>query len=691
MRWLFSKLPGVFSKKEKLKNDTDVSLVVPSKQPVLSNLSTQQLLKIYFDFIFSPENRAQITAASALTVAITIFTIVAPYYFGLIIASITDNKKSEINSTGEVPIPFEMIGNILFSYFLYRAGPYLSNIRNQLLVPVATHNSKKILRDTTYHLLSEVSLDSFINNKKESPMIYLQRGNSVSQLATPLLTSILPKFLELFIASATLSFNYGAPMGLGVFAMSVLFTAYCTKTAKQVIDANQELSDIGRKSWGKMESAIDYYKEIYDCGKSKEILSEIDHLTALTAEVETHALTVPLKIAHRHNTIADLCISFMLLYQLSARKISVADFAPLFGYLIQLASSLPNVGEAMNDLISKYPNLKFVFNELKKPSEVIDYGTKLLSVTHGANIKLRNIRISNGNKAVMHDGLSLTIESGKTVAIVGPSGCGKSTVIKLLYRYVEPTDGCVLINGQDISEVKRDDLQKNIIMIGQKSRLLPGTVRENIIFGAKENTTGMSDGDIFKLVKKLNLFEFICSLSKYTGNSVLEISEAAFIKGLDADSAKLSGGEQQQVSILRGFAKEAPIRLLDEITSALDPASSEKVMTGVKRTLNNETTTVIVTHRLTEITFVDEIFVLENGRVNDRGTHEELLERCALYRHLWEKHKSEDRSQSSLPVQQDALSVVALTRGFGFVSQSTVKQAASVEAEQQKQSISPGK
>ncbi len=644
MRKLLSNLQEIFSKKKKLKNDEEISndsfsLDILPEQSSLPNLSTQQLLKNYLDFIFAPENRLRITTASILTIVITIFSILAPYYLGLIIASLNDHKKEGENSAKDSAIAIETIITIVL---VNAIAPLLSNARDQLLAPFGAHNAKKLLRQIVRKQIHDQSLGSHVESAQSANSYLMQKGYAVSQIGTPVLTRIAPKFLELLIASTALTFNYGASMGVGVLALSAVFTIYCAKTIKPLIAADTNMLNIGGKSWGKMHAAVSQYKVLHDCGKSDEILAEIDALTEEAAQAEINVVNTPLKINAGHILIANIGVFFMLLSQ--REKIAPANFSILFSYLIQLALSMPSVGQALNEVFAKYPNLKSVFEALAKPPEIIDTGTESLMLNQGAHIRFENIRFSYPGKPLTFENLTLDIPKGQIVAIVSDSGVGKSTLFNLLFRYYSPKSGRITINDQEISDIKLKELRDNIIMVEQTPNLSAGTIRENIVFGAKDRAA-MTDEMIYELAEKLKLKKFICALTK---EKTVDIE--TFKRGLDihvGNGKKLSGGQQQKISILRGFAKEAPIRLLDEITASLDPRSARKIMTAVRKTSNENTTTLIITHKLAEIEFADQIFILKEGCVYAKGTHNELLNNCELYSSILAKEDSSSEEDAA--------------------------------------------
>jgi len=221
-------------------------------------------------------------------------------------------------------------------------------------------------------------------------------------------------------------------------------------------------------------------------------------------------------------------------------------------------------------------------------------------------------------------GLDLDIPSGTSCAIVGPSGAGKSTIARLLYRFYDPTGGRILIDGQDIAEVDQRSLRAAIGIVPQDTVLFNDTIGYNIGYGRG----GASQAEIERAARGASIDTFIASLPEKYESMVGE-------RGL-----KLSGGEKQRVAIARTLLKNPPILVLDEATSALDSRTEEAIQQTLDR-VSASRTTIMIAHRLSTIVNADQIIVLDEGRVAERGTHEELLNLGGLYADLWQRQAAE--------------------------------------------------
>ena len=278
----------------------------------------------------------------------------------------------------------------------------------------------------------------------------------------------------------------------------------------------------------------------------------------------------------------------------------------------ELASLFENIGTVRDGM-----------NMLSKRQTVVDRERAPELKVREGQIRFESVRFTyDDNRNVIHD-LDLLIRPGEKVGLVGPSGAGKSTVTNLLLRLYDLSSGRILIDGQDISQVSQMSLRANIGMVTQDTSLLHRSVRDNLLYGQPD----ASEAEIRQALQRAEAASFIELLRDPSGR-----------KGLDAHvgerGVKLSGGQRQRVAIARVMLKNAPILILDEATSALDSEIEAAIQQSLYRLMEGKTVLAIA-HRLSTIAAMDRLIVMDEGRIVEEGTHQELLERGGLYSRLW--------------------------------------------------------
>ncbi|XP_029568287.1 ATP-binding cassette sub-family B member 6, mitochondrial isoform X1 [Salmo trutta] len=502
---------------------------------------------------------------------------------------------------------------------------FISNLRSFLWTQVQQFTSRVVQVRLFGHLHS-LSLRWHLERHTGDVLSSVDRGtSSINNLLSYIIFSILPTIADIVIAILYFVSYFSALFGLIVFiclliylTFTILITEWRTKYRRDMNTQDNNAKSKAVDSLLNFETVKYYNAEGYEVTCFEEAILKYQQ-----SEWKTNASLALLN--QTQNLIIGsglLAGSLLCAYMVTEGRFQVGDYV-LFGtYIIQLYTPLNWFGTYYRLIQSSFIDMENMFKILTEHKEVQDdVRATELQLTSGV-VKFQNVCFSYTEGNVILRGVSFTVMAGQTVALVGQSGSGKSTILRLLFRFYDVQGGCISIDEQDISRVTQTSLRSYIGVVPQDTVLFNDSIRNNIRYGRFP----ASDQEVEEAALAADIHYKILSLPEGYETQVGE-------RGL-----KLSGGEKQRVAIARTILKDPRIILLDEATSALDTQTERNIQASLSKVCANRTT-IVVTHRLSTIIGSDQILVVQDGQIAERGRHEELLSQGGLYSAMWLKQQ----------------------------------------------------
>ena len=510
----------------------------------------------------------------------------------------------------------------------------LNNVRDALFAGVGQHAVRGLANRAFVHL-HNLSLRFHLQRRTGGLSRVIERGKSGIETIIRLSMMVgIPTVVEFVLTAAILFFQFSSWYVLIIAVTVAVYVWFSIVASNWRIAIRKDMNDADSDSMSKAVDSLLNFETVKYFSNEK---IEAERYNKATGKYEAAAVKTYISLAWLNIGQAVIfSIGMAGVMLLSAWEVihgtkTVGHFVMINAFMMQLSIPLNFIGTLYREISTGLIDMEAMFKLLDEPQEVVDAAdARELIVTDGA-VRFKDVHFSYDPDRKILKGVSFEIPAGKTVAVVGPSGAGKSTLSRLLFRFYDVQQGSVEIDGQDLRHVTQASLRKAVGMVPQDTVLFNDTIAYNIGYGRY----GASQEEVEDAAERAQIAGFIATLPKGYATEVGE-------RGL-----KLSGGEKQRVAIARTLLKSPPVLILDEATSALDTHTEREIQASLDDVSKNRTTLVIA-HRLSTVVGADEILVLKDGVIAERGRHHQLMAQNGLYHAMWERQRAADEARETL-------------------------------------------
>ena len=530
--------------------------------------------------------------------------------------------------------------SLLLAYGALKLSASLFNELRDIVFAKVRYRAMRRLSTRVLEHLHNLSLRFHLERQTGAISRDLERGTrSVSQILNYMAFSILPIVVEFVLVGGILFTQYDAVFMMITFGTVLVYGVVTVAITEWRMDFRHHMNRLDSEANSQAMDSLINYETVKYFGNEKLEVNRFDDKLSAWEHWAVKSQTSMSLLNFAQGAVIAVGVTLVMIFAargVTAGDMSIGDLVLVNAFLLQLFIPLGFLGIVYRQIKYALADMDLIFKLLDRKPEIQDAPDAHPLELKGGRIRFDQVDFSYQPERVILQGVDFEVPSGHKLAIVGHSGAGKSTIARLLYRFYDVTAGSIRIDGQDLREVTQESLRAAIGIVPQDTVLFNDSIYYNIAYGR----TSASREEVEQAAEMAHIRGFIENLPDGWETVVGE-------RGL-----KLSGGEKQRVAIARAMLKRPQILVFDEATSSLDSKTEQAIQKTLDQVAQHHTT-LVVAHRLSTVVDADEILVMDKGRIFERGTHQELLDRKGMYAEMWDLQQKKRAEDNSARIKQE--------------------------------------